>query len=311
MFLRCPRQWYFHSIVASHTSNSPLRREAHYLKQLQSVYAWRGSLVDRVIEKVIVPNIKNKNIPSTAELMSVSEDLIEKQMIFAKDNNFRSNSKTNAGDAYCALFDIEYNGNVNEDILSDAKNDIKIALRNLLHSSFLKELLEKGSYLAAQRHLIFKFENVNVSCTPDLLVFPEDEPPIITDWKVHSFPNYDYSRQLGLYAIALSRIKTHKDFPEKMENKLTEPTTFRLIEYQLLHNEQREYAISNEDVAEIEDYIFFSSSQMIDLVEGKKFRESNINEIPTTRFPQTCTKCQFQRLCWKKQPSQMSLFEVV
>ena len=302
MFLHCPRKWYYSQIVASHTAKNPLRREAYRLKQLQSVYAWRGRLVDAVIEKVIVPGIKSKNPPSEDDVITFSMDLLEKQLKFGKERKSRccNATKSSIGEAYCAFYDMEYNGGLDENAVLEAKEDVIVSLRNLLRSNLIREIMEKSSYIAAQRSLIFQFEETTISCTPDLLVFFTSASPLIIDWKVHTFANTDSWLQLGVYAIALSKIEPHKDFPKGTKNQFEDPTTFRLIEYQLLKNEQREYAISSEDIADIEDYIFISCTQMNNLLNGKKFKELDIEQFHTARFPEVCCKCQFRKLCWRK-----------
>lgn len=312
IFAQCPRKWYYSEVVASPTAKNPLRREAYLLKQLQSLYAWRGSLVDRVIEKLVVPGINSKNLPSEDDVIAFSMDLMNRQLKFGKERKYRcrNTTKSNIGDEYCAFYDVEYNGGLDEKTLQEVKKDVIVSLKNLMRSEFLEEVKEKSLYVIAQRQINFQFENTNVSCTPDLLVFFSDNPPLIADWKVHTFASADYWLQLGIYAIVLSRTKPHKDFPKGIGSQLKDPTTFRLIEYQLLKNEQREHSISSEDIADIEDYIFFSCTQMNNLLNGEKFKETDIEQFQTAHSPEICSKCQFKKICWRKMPVQRSLFEV-
>lgn len=258
--------------------------------------------MDTVIEKLIIPKIKSNNLPSEDDVITFSMNLMEKQLKFGKERKHRCHNatKSSIGEAYCAFYDMEYNGGLNEDVLIEAKEDVMVSLRNLLRSNLIKEIMEKSSYIAAQRSLIFQFEGTTILCTPDLLVFFTDASPLIIDWKVHAFAITDFWLQLGVYAIALSRIKPHKDFPKGLESQLQDPTAFRLIEYQLLKNEQREYSISSKDIADIEDYIFASCSQMNNLHNAKKFDELDIEQFQTARFPETCCRCQFRKLCWRK-----------
>jgi len=312
MFLHCPRKWYYYEVVASPTAKNPLRREAYLLKQLQTVYAWRGSLVDTIIEKLIVPGINSKNMPSEDSVIASSLDLMDRQLQFGKEKKYRhcNATKSNIGDEYCAFFDVEYNGGLDERTIQEAKEDVIISLKNLMHSDFLNEIVINSSYAIAQRQITFRFEGINVSCTPDLLIFYRDNPPLIVDWKVHTFANADYWLQLGIYAIALSRTKPHRDFPENIESQIKDPKTFRLVEYQLLKNKQREYSLSPKDIADIEDYIFLSYTRMENLLNGKKFKELDLEHFRTAYSPEICFKWQFRKLCWRKMFVQKSLFEV-
>ncbi len=312
IFSRCQRKWYYSVIMANHKSNDPLRKEAYLLKQLQSLHAWRGSLVDSVIQKLIVPRIKSRNFPSEDEVIDFSMKLMDKQLEFGKARKHRcpNVTKSNGNGAYCAFYDLEYNGELNEQALQKARQDVAVSLRNLVHSDFLKKIMTNSSYVTAQRPLVFEFENTTISCTPDLLAFFNDAPPLIVDWKVHSFGNADSWLQLGVYAVALSRTEPHKDFPEDIQNQLKDPANVRLVEYQLLKNKRREYSISPEDIADIYDYIFRSCTEMNRLVNGKKYDKLHINQFQTARSPETCERCQFKKLCWKKIPVQTLLSEV-
>jgi len=84
MFSKCQRKWYYFSIMASPRSTDPLRREAYLLKQLQSVYAWRGSLVDLVIQKRIVPEVKDHILPSENQVLDYAVQIMDKQISFVK-----------------------------------------------------------------------------------------------------------------------------------------------------------------------------------------------------------------------------------
>lgn len=302
MFSKCPRKWFYHEIMANSRAKDPLRREAYLLKQLQSVYAWRGSLVDTVIERFIVPRMKSNTLPSEEEVIEFSMNLMSKQLEFGKDERHRlpNSTKSNVGDEYCAFYDMEYNGGLDENTLQEAREDVIISLKNLISSEFLKRIMETSSFFAAQRSLTFKFGNTTISCTPDLITFFTDDPPLITDWKVHAFASADSWLQLGVYAFALSNIKPHRDFPKDIQSQLEDPTMIRLIEYQLLKNKKRVYSVSPEDITDIEDYIYKSSTQMGMLVNGQKYDELDIGQFPTARSPEICERCQFKKLCWRK-----------
>ena len=82
IFKRCARQWYFSQHVSNINSKDPFRNEAFYAKQLKSIYAWRGDVVDIVIEQKIVPALNAKNLPSLEWILSYSMDLLERQLEF-------------------------------------------------------------------------------------------------------------------------------------------------------------------------------------------------------------------------------------
>jgi len=301
VFSQCQRKWYYMAILAHHSIKNPLRRKAFLLKQLQSISAWRGSLVDKVIEKKIIPQILYGNSIREGEIIDYSMQLMEKQLAFGIEKKYLQPNltKSSAGDEYCAFYDLKYNNGLDKNQLDTAKAEIQIALTNLIRSKLVKDLITEKPYLIAQRPLMYEFAGASISSTPDLIVFHKDKAPTIIDWKVHTFGNAEYWLQLGVYGLALSLVKPHNDFPKHSLRMLKSSTDFRLIEYQLLKNTQREYALSEQDLIDIEDYIFQSMNQMNRLTNGKKLNEIDLHQFQTARSPDICLRCQFKDLCWE------------
>jgi len=187
MFSKCQRKWFFYDVLAHARSKDPIRREAYILKQLQTLSGWRGSLVDKVITNLIIPSVKRNDLVGEDRVLEFATGLIKEQIAFALAKKYAQPGmiKSRIGDIFCAFYDIEYDGQLNPEGLESAKEDVVTALKNLLHSSFLDELMKREAYVVAQRPLLFNFEGVSVKCTPDLLVFYKEEYPLIVDWKVH------------------------------------------------------------------------------------------------------------------------------
>src|SRR4030067_1282509 len=141
MFMKCQRKWYYYTIVASPTSKDPFRRQAQQLKQLQSVYAWRGSVVDRVIQKFMVPEIRRHNLPSEDAVLNYASQLMDKQIDFGRQRKHLLAEESQSGcDEYCAFYDLEYGIDLDEGSLSIAREEVALALKNLLKSNFLKQI---------------------------------------------------------------------------------------------------------------------------------------------------------------------------
>lgn len=308
MFNKCQRKWFYYGLVANANSNDLLRKEVYYLKQLKSIAQWRGSLADIVINDYIAPKLRSNEVPDKDEVLKFADELIECQIQFGKEKKYRENkvSKTRVGNRYCAFYDIEYKGLLVEESLECACKEVETAINNLLDSQLLQDIAYNNQYLISQRSLRFElFNDVRVICVPDMIVFFENQPPLIIDWKVHSFGSSDAWLQLGIYSLALSRVLPHKDFPESFKNYSNTPTNFQLLEYQLLKNVQRSYSITQADLLDIEDYILWSSSQMKHLVNGKNINEIDFSIFKTARRPQICTRCQFKKLCWTHKPERL------
>jgi len=299
MFRECQRKWYYYEIMASHGKKDHSRREVFLLKQLQSVYAWRGSLVDTVIETLIVPKIGFNNFPSEQEVIDYSMQLVERQLEFGKAKKHLCQDITKSSAGYCAFYEIAYNGGLKEEEIDKAKEDIRNALTNLMRSDLISEFRREKPYLVAQRKITLDFNGTTISCTPDLIAFYRDRPPKIVDWKVHTFGNTQYWLQLGVYGFVLSKTKPHNDFSRYLSEHPADPTGFDLVEYQLLNNTQRRYTLSQQDLIDIEDYIFQSITQMNRLLGEKKYGEIEVNKFQTAYSPDSCKKCQFKHVCWR------------
>lgn len=308
-FRMCPRKWFYANSFASSLAKHPDRKEAYYLKQLQSISAWRGSLVDTVIGVTIVPELKKGRVPNEKKVMDYASYLAKKQVEFGKDKRHREPkmTKSEGGTSYCAFYDMEYSDRVDQSQLKLAQAEATTALKNLLRSKLLEELAQNNSHLVAQRSIRFEFAGASVVCTPDLIVFYENAPPLIIDWKVHSFAYSDYRLQLALYALALTRVEPHRDFPELKVS----PTEVGLIEYQLLKNTQRQYELTSDDITDLEDHIYHSFRQIRHTTEGRKAKDLEAEMFQTARSPKICAKCQFKKICWKKterKPVQLEVF---
>lgn len=312
MFSRCQRKWYYYDFIAHPRANDGTRREAYFLKQLQSVAAWKGSLVDTVIHNTITSKIISHVLPEEREVLDYASKLMNAQFLFAKEERYKCSNvtKANAGDSFCALYDLEYNGQLTEESLKNAKKDVNCALRNLLSSELFSEIVQNNLYAVSQRTLTFSFlEDVRVICVPDMIVFFEHKSPLIIDWKVHRKGNTDAWLQLGVYATALSKVSPHKDFPSNFQKQMEDLSDVRLVEFQLLKNKQRQYSVSDEDILDVEDYIFRSSTQMKRLINRTRPEHLNERQFQTARSPAVCEWCQFKKLCWKVSPVKQLLLE--
>ncbi|MHA1251869.1 MAG: PD-(D/E)XK nuclease family protein [Candidatus Helarchaeota archaeon] len=302
IFLQCQRKWFYSEIFANANTKDLSRRRAYKLKQLQSISAWRGSLVDKVIEKLIIPKINRKMKIVPEEVIKYAINLMREQIDFGMNNRYLEEgiTKSNSGDKYCAFYDLRYKSKLDKNDLLKAEKEIKTALTNLLNSKLIKNLLYRASYLIPQRPLTVKYAGSTISCTPDLIAFYYQKPPLIIDWKVHTFGDMDYKLQLGIYAFILSKIKPHKDFLKYDQNLLRDPKNYRLIEFQLLRNKIKEYKLSEQDIIDIQDYIFVSLTQMKRLIGNMRNYDLSADKFMTAYSPDICMRCQFREICWER-----------
>jgi PD-(D/E)XK nuclease superfamily len=303
-FSQCPKKWYYDSVFASKLAKSPLRHEAYLLKHLQSIRTWRGKLVDQVISTFVVPALNLREQVSLEQTLSYANDLSRKQLTFARDGTFRKNTDSKPTSLeYCALFELDYEGQIDSRLLEEANDEVYESLTNFMNSRLISELRDDTSWLISQRPLQFPFANVNVRCTPDLIAFFKNKPPAIIDWKVQTPKHKEHWIQLAVYAYGLSRITPHKDFPVEWQSAIRDPTNIRLVEFQLLRNQELNYSICEDDIVDVEDFIYSSANRMRHVVNGHSDPSLIIKNLPTTYSPDVCMRCKFRKICWEAHAS--------
>lgn len=301
VFKRCQRHWYFKTYVANaNAKKDPLRREAYILSKLQTVSAWRGQIVDQVITRTIIPALNAKRELTLAAITTNANKIFTTQLAFARRHGVRDPefSQSKVGEAFAAFYAVEYGKTVAEGEIERAWAEIKGALANLFEMHELLATLKASTYVIAQRTLTFTHLGVTVRAVPDVIAFYADQPPLIVDWKVHTFGLQEYRLQLALYAIALTRCTPHRDFPEPLARLA--PTDIRLTEAQLLTKKLRAYALSEMDIDEVEAYIAESATQMLLATGGAPNGQLRPVDFPATDFPEVCEQCPYRSLCWEK-----------
>jgi CRISPR/Cas system-associated exonuclease Cas4 (RecB family) len=137
---------------------------------------------------------------------------------------------------------------------------------------------------------------------PDLIIFPNEANPRIVDWKVEAPLNKEHRLQLAVYALALSKAKPHRDFPEMWREKPIDSLGIGLVEFQLLRNREQNYVLTTDDLVEVEDYIFRTSRAMSAAVDSNPSSLSP-DLFRSTYFPSFCMHCKFRKICWKEMAS--------
>lgn len=301
LFRKCQRHWYFKTYVAdARAKKVPARREAFLLSKLQTLYAWRGSIVDRVILMRYVPTLRRGQQPSRSDLLRYAKEVFDRQLKFALAHRVREPGMkvTEAGDGFAAFFAVEYGETITQEELDSAWHDVECALTNLLGMKDLSARLLAASYLIPQRSLTFTYDGINAQGTPDLLAFYSDRAPLIVDWKVHTFASQDYRLQLAIYALALTNCTPHKDFPEMPRSY--EPVDIELSEVQLLTCQQRHHRLTIADIEAASDYLARSALEMSLAIDIDSEDEPiSVDDLPATSNPDDCQHCPFRSMCWK------------
>src|ERR1700730_16671581 len=88
-FRLCQRKWFFKNVLASWNAKDPIRREAFVLSKLQSLGAWRGSIVDKVLSDVLLPRLQQRQACTTDTIINAARAIFDAQRQFAASHRIR------------------------------------------------------------------------------------------------------------------------------------------------------------------------------------------------------------------------------
>ncbi|HYQ58532.1 MAG TPA: PD-(D/E)XK nuclease family protein [Draconibacterium sp.] len=303
MLRRCSRQYYFSQVVASHHFTNPLRRKAFELRQTQNLSMWQGSVIDKIMEKYIMPSISEGEEIDFEKMAQKAVDLAKAQYDFSLNKKYRDKTinKTKAADLYCIL-------DIHESGVSYTQNDIENvydtveSILNNIPEIYLDEArmplldyLQQATFIAANvRNLFFEFEGRKVAPQIDLLAFINGKPVVI-DWKVSKNKNSDYSKQLAMIGIAV--LSDNRKKANDNEVRKFHATDVTLLEVNLWDGTIKKHEFNQDVISETVDYIFLNSGDEFYMTNGKDFKQINIADIPITDKPSTCSTCKFRNLC--------------
>jgi hypothetical protein len=203
-FERCQRNWFYDNIYGNGVAKDKNRHEIYLLSKLQTINAWRGSIVDKAVETSLVPALRSGQSGSPRECIARARQLFDAQRAFALRHGLRDDGlkPSKAGDEFAAFLAVERGEEISDEEFTTAWGEIEQALSNLFGMTELLNDLRQAELLMTQRALQFKQGDVTVKAVPDLVAFYRSRPPLIVDWKVHFFGARDYWLQLVTYALA-------------------------------------------------------------------------------------------------------------
>lgn len=301
MFDRCQRQWFFKTQLANARARDERRRLAYRLGKLQSVSAWRGSLVDRVLSEVVVPALVQGRGIMADTAVTVAMERFERGLAIAKQHRLHDPACSVANDDdFVAFHALEYGTGVGENEIEQARTEIAQAIRGFFGMHDLLARLRSADRVLTQRSLVFAHsDDVSVRAVPDAIVFKGSEPPTIIDWKVHVFGHRDAWLQLAIYAAALTRCTPHKDFPVSPDR--FRETEIELLEVQLLTGTIRSHRLEEEHIERADGYVASSAESMLIAVDGLNGKAASlpVTDFPVTRYASVCERCPYRSLCWE------------
>jgi hypothetical protein len=300
---QCNRKYYFSTILSNFNHGNRLKRKTFELKKMQSLLMWPGSIVDKVMEKKVIPLVIDKKPIDFNLIADEAVELAKKQFIFSENKRYHDQelTKTDAGEEWCILEIHETGKEYSERDLVKVYEKIRTAILNVPtitlpdSDKLLIEYLGEGKPLMPNvTNWSFEIEKARVNPQMDLVLY-HNFKPVVIDWKVSDSFAGDYSRQLivcGLtvYFTRLKKVAT--------ENK--KPYTFqdiKLFEVNLYRGEVKEHLFTEERANEMIDYINLTGSDIALLNETLADSEEAITQFDITENEGSCTFCNFQSLC--------------
>jgi hypothetical protein len=297
MLRRCQRQYYFANIMAHHSFSNPLRRRAYELKQMKNLKMWRGSIVEKAIERRVINHL-NEGLPVyRKEVISEAFKLAERQLEFSAKQLYKDKSltKNQVGDDYCILDKHKLDSPFEQGELEGIYADIEKSINNFFDTCFadgtyILDFISAANWRKPNLMSIkFEFEKISVTPQIDLLLY-KDNKPVVIDWKVSNAESSDYARQLFVCGIAIKDQNARKGRKFNFND-------IELYEINLLKSTVKQHHLNREKVNETIDYIYQTAGDIDLLVKGINFDEVAIEEFELTENEGSCAMCNFQPLC--------------
>ncbi|MDO3641500.1 PD-(D/E)XK nuclease family protein [Mucilaginibacter sp. L3T2-6] len=295
----CNRKYFFANILSSHGWKDLLKRKTYELKKMQNLTMWRGTVVDKFLEKFLVPLIVQKKLLNFEELAEQAVELGKAQFLFSQKKMYRDKNLV-VGDAdneYCILDVHELNVPYTELQLLECYEDIRLGIRNvpltkMPDGSLLIDFLKNAKVMTPNmQKLRANIHDASINPQIDLMLYDADWQPVVIDWKLSNSYVSDYSRQLQIAGLTVKMVRDKN--PDKP------PFTYgdiRLFEVNLYKGEVKEHPFEEEEINDLIDYIYLTSQDIKLLNDGKK--EVNIDDFDYTESPATCANCTFKTLCY-------------
>lgn len=285
MFDECLRKYYFHYYAAhngwSEKLGSDEQVHAYRLKQLRNFYLLFGDLAHRMCESALRQWDESQTAPRQEFLLEQMRKLLNEAYIQSQDvEAWIDNPKY-----HTMLSEIYYGDDTLNSRIATIKQRQEECIRHLYDTLTWKEVTRRDmKILEIEKWDTMILFDTKVYVKMDLLYRKPDGTVVIVDWKTGR--EDDFSDQLYLYA---SYVQEKYNIPlEKIQIR---------VEY-LVTGEHKEYRITSEDIAKVEQsigrYIEEMKSCLDDDYYNRPKPESFFTPMPSQR---KCRDCNFREIC--------------
>ncbi len=285
VFANCPRQYFYqyYGYWGGWRADAPARtREIYILRNLNTVPLWTGQKVHECVDHTI-QNLRWAQPGLEVEkIIDVTLKRMRQEFVNSFYGRYRQQPKS------CALFEHEYGVGRGEDDWRDAAAHVERCLRTFYGSAVYGRLqaLPRAAWLEAEEWANFLLDDVKIWVKLDCAYRDADGRVVIYDWKTGKRVNEDTSLQLSCYALYAG------------QKWNAEPARVLAREYNLYHDEEREFPVNAEDLDSTVTYIRARFEDMrallADAATNAPLREEAFAQ---TQDLTRCARCNFKRVC--------------
>src|ERR1700733_1868828 len=130
---QCNRKYFFSSVLPSSTFGDKLKRKSYELKQMKNLVMWSGTIVDKIMETVVVPMIEKKEDIDFNKIANKAIELAKMQFAFSELREYNNPGilKKDVQEEWCIL-DIHEIGKVyTEKDITMVSNRIRESILNI------------------------------------------------------------------------------------------------------------------------------------------------------------------------------------
>ena len=284
MFQTCPRQYYFnyYGYWGGWEKGAPERtRQIYILKNLKNRHMWAGNVVHDCIKHSLKNLQRGIKVLDVEEIITITINKMRDEFRSSRDRRYLTHPKT------CALFEHEYEENVPGSEWKQVADHVEQCLRNFYSSELFPILksIHMHDWLEVEDFSFFYLDNTKIWAVIDCSYKTNDGVTII-DWKTGRGITEDLSLQLSCYAMY------------GMDKWKVSPENIKIIEYNLLSNQNVEFSIIKGEIlntrAQIQGSIADMKSMLVDIEKNIPKDESFFMKISDERIRE---RCNFKKIC--------------
>ncbi len=285
VFQTCPRQYYFNYYGywgGWETDALPRTRQIYILKKLKNRYMWTGEKVHSCIKHTLINFQRGISVLDVDQIVDITLNQMREEFRSSRGKRYLTHPNT------CALFEYEYDVSISDAVWKMTAGNMEQCLRNFYSSEtfeMLKELPQQ-MWLEVEDFSSFNLNNTKISAVLDCSFRTEGGGITIIDWKTGKKMSEDVSMQLSCYAMYA------------MEKWGVDPAKVKLIEYNLLANQDAEFNVTCGEIENTKAYIAGSIADMqsllVDVGENDPKEEGEFQKVEDERVRGSCN---FRKVC--------------